>query len=59
MMRRLFYTITGGRPMVCGGHAFIDIVSRKSVYYFIDFFGRQWLAEHKWAFFRVENEHGK
>ena len=45
--------------MICDGRAFTDIVSGKSVYYFIDLFGRRWLAEHKWAFFRVESEHGK
>ena len=58
-MKRLFYVITGGRPMICDGRAFTDIVSGKPVYYFIDLFGRRWLAEHKWAFFRVESEHGK
>ena len=58
-IKMFFRHFTGGRPMICDGHAFIDIVSGKPVYHFIDLFGRHWLAEHRWAFFRVENEHGK
>ncbi len=48
--------ILGGRPMICMGYHFTDIVSGKPVYKFIDKLGRIWMAEHKWARFRVECE---
>lgn len=46
----------GGRPMELKGCAFIDCVSGKEVNYYIDSFGRKWLAESKWSFFRVPND---
>ena len=52
-MSKLFYKLTGGRPMRAQGLAFVDRVSGKSVYRFVDGLGREWLAEHRWAPFRV------
>lgn len=33
---------------------FTDIVSGATVHYFTDRFGRRFMAEHRWAWFRVE-----
>lgn len=35
------------------GFAFTDIVTGRAVYYYLDRLGREWLAEHGWAWFRV------
>jgi hypothetical protein len=48
--------ITDGRPMECFGLHFPDVVSGKPVYRFRDLRGRWWMAEHKWALFRVPLE---
>lgn len=45
--------LLGGRPMRRTSFAFTDVVSGKPVYYFIDRLGRRWLAEHRWARFRI------
>ena len=45
--------LTGGRPMKFEGHAFTDHVSGEAVRYYVDFFGRRWLATHSWSSFRV------
>lgn len=45
--------LLGGRPMMCEGFAFTDLVSGRSVYYWRDRLGRPWLAESAWASFRV------
>lgn len=51
----LFWWITGGRPMRLEGHAFTDIVSGRSVFYFRDRLkGQRYLAEGCWDHFRVE-----
>lgn len=55
-MSKLFYKLTGGRPMRAQELAFVDHVSRKPVYRFVDGLGRKWLAEHRWALFRVEEK---
>lgn len=52
MMRWLFY-LTGGRPMTPEGFAFVDRVTGKPVWYWSDKFGRFWMAQSKWALFRV------
>lgn len=52
-MKKLIALLTGGRPMVRGEYRFTDILTGKPVYYFTDYFGRVWLATHKWASFRV------
>lgn len=57
MMRRLFYWLTGGRPMVREHFAFTDIVTGKSVNYYTDAYGRRWLAMSPWALFRVSLDH--
>lgn len=46
--------LTGGRPMLYQGYAFRDVVSGKAVHYWVDHYGRHWLAEHRWSRFRVE-----
>ena len=49
--------ITGGRPMRKIGFAFTDTVTGKPIFYFKDLLGRAWLAEHRWASFRVKADH--
>ena len=46
--------ILGGRPMRRDGFAFTDVVSGKSVCYYLDTLGRRWLSTSPWARFRVE-----
>ena len=48
--------LLGGRPMRYEGVAFVDCVSGKSVNRYTDKFGRKWLAESAWAWFRVKRE---
>lgn len=48
--------LVGGRPMQRLGFAFTDKVSGKPVFYWRDAFGREWMAEHRWAWFRVQCE---
>ena len=52
-IRKWFYTLTGGRPMINIGFAFTDVVTREPVYYYLDQFGRKWMAHNKWGEFRV------
>ncbi len=47
------WRLTGGRPMKHEGTAFFDRIGQRNVHFFIDKFGRRWLAEHRWAQFRV------
>jgi len=53
-IKTLFFKLTGGRPMKKLSYAFLDVVSKRDVYYFEDRFGRTWLAESPWSIFRVE-----
>lgn len=53
MMRRLFYWITRGRPMVREHFAFTDVVTGEPVNCYRDAYGRRWLATSPWALFRV------
>lgn len=53
-MRRLFFWLTGGRPMRRVGFAFTDVVSGDAVYVMEDTYGRLWLAEGPWGSVRVE-----
>lgn len=46
----------GGRPMHLLKFAFTDIVSRESVYYYMDCYGRRWMAANRWGWFRVPCE---
>ena len=52
-MRRFLSWLTGGRPMTYVGHAFLDVVVGKQVYYWRDHYGREWLAYHSWSWFRM------
>ena len=53
-----FYRLTGGRPMVDEGYAFIDRVTWDEVRYYRDrLTGVQWLATGPWALFRVAQEY--
>jgi len=54
-LEKIFFNLTGGRPMIDCGLAFIDTLSNKSVRYYKDHFGRQWMAEDgEWSLFRVK-----
>jgi hypothetical protein len=53
-LHRLFYRLTGGRPMRRLGYGFIDRVSGETVSYYIDAFGRCWMATSRWGWFRVD-----
>jgi len=53
-IKNLFYAATGGRPMIKGKAAFIDVVTGNDVYYYTDYYGREWLAEEGFYSFRVE-----
>jgi hypothetical protein len=50
---RLFYWLTGGRPMQHLGFAFMDRVVHREVRYWRDQFGRGWMAFTAWSLFRV------
>lgn len=50
----LIWWITGGRPMQNDGLSFVDVVSGRGVYNFVDKMGRKWMAESAWAWFRVK-----
>lgn len=45
--------VLGGRPMTYLGQAFYDPIGGKPVNYYRDSIGRYWMAEHRWALFRV------
>lgn len=47
------WKLTGGRPMRYIRDHFIDVVSDKMVSDYMDRNGKYWMAEHKWALFRV------
>jgi len=50
---KILYKIFGGRPMAYLGFNFTDIVSGKPVNNYRDKFGRLWMAENRWGWFRV------
>lgn len=50
---RFLMWLTGGRPMKQGEYRFDSMLYGESVYYFTDYYGRKWLATHKWSLFRV------
>lgn len=56
-MKNLFYKLTGGRPMVYKSALFTDFVSGLSVNHYVDKFGRNYMANHSWSWFRVEKKH--
>ena len=51
--------LTGGRPMRRTGCAFVDRVTGRWVEYYRDRFGREWMAQSRWALFRVPRNTGK
>lgn len=52
---RLFFRVTGGRPMRLECSAFWDGVSQKPVFYFRDRLRNvRYMANSKWSLFRVE-----
>lgn len=56
-IKELFYKLTGGRPMKDVGHGFTDVVSGKEVRYYVDKFGRKWMADSgPWSQFRIERK---
>ena len=53
LLAKVFYTLTGGRPMTFLDFAMTDRVSGESVYYWRDAFGRKWMATDGPGLFRV------
>lgn len=53
LFKRAVARLTGGRPMKLEGLAFVDKVSGRPVNYYVDSFGRRWMAEGRWSRFRV------
>lgn len=53
---RWLWKLTGGRPMVREGCAFIDCVTHKEVFYWRDRLGNRWMAFGAWDLFRVERK---
>lgn len=51
---KLFYTLTGGRPMTYDGDGFWDRIAGEKVNFWRDAFGRRWMATDGCARFRVE-----
>lgn len=50
----LIYFLTGGRPMMkLNRIGFMDVVNGRMVNYYIDKWGRKWMAQSEWSFFRV------
>lgn len=54
MIKRLFFWLSGGRPMRYEGFNFTDIVVGKPVNNYTDRLGRKWMAHGAWSWFRVE-----
>lgn len=53
-MLKLLYNLTGGRPMrAIDDNRFTDVVDGKRVGLYEDKFGRTYLANHGWSWFRV------
>lgn len=55
MIKWLFYLITGGRPMKRLGYDFTDAVTGEAVCYYLDGYGREWLATGAWSGFRMKS----
>lgn len=54
-MKRLFFKLTGGRPMIRGDCLFVDVVNGREVWAYTDRLGRSWMAQgfFGWSLFRV------
>ena len=54
-IKKIFFKITGGRPMQKLQHAFVDVVSGEDVFYYKDRLnGKNWLANGSCDLSRVE-----
>ena len=53
-MKKIFYKLTGGRPMTKLQFEFTDVICGEPVYSFVDKLDRKWLATNKWSLFRVK-----
>jgi hypothetical protein len=54
---KVFYIVTGGRPMKRECSAFYDPIANEPVYFFRDRLNNvRYMATHKWSRFRVEAE---
>ena len=53
-MKKIFFWVTGGRPMLKISDYFRDQVTERQVCYFRDHKGTVWLAEHPWSLFRIK-----
>ncbi|WP_156792239.1 hypothetical protein [Desulfotalea psychrophila] len=53
MMKKTFFTITGGRPMKEIEFYFNDKTTNLPVYRFQDGLGRYWMAHNRWAKHRI------
>lgn len=55
IIKRLFYRITGGRPMIYWGYRFTDTVAGRRVNLYLDRRdGSYWLAYTRWSMFRMD-----
>lgn len=53
MLKKAFFTITGGRPMTEVEFYFNDKKNNLPVYRYQDGFGRFWMAHSKWGKHRI------
>jgi hypothetical protein len=53
LLAKIFYALTGGRPMTREAYFMVDRVSGESVYFWRDAFGRKWMATNGASLFRV------
>lgn len=52
--KAFFFKCTGGRPMKkTDEEGFWDKVAQRKVNFYLDAFGREWMANGSWSLFRV------
>lgn len=56
MLKRFINFILDGRPMIYEGMAFRDIVTGKMVCYYVDGYGRRYMATSRWGWDREPRE---
>lgn len=54
VLKTILNYLLGGRPMTFKCLAFTDLVNGHPVNYYQDTFGRQWMAQDRWGWFRVK-----